>query len=149
MNYKNYFSALFLLLSAACFANEDIKTNSENSSKVFYLEEKLVSKEISVDELNDENFSSKIEEGYVLVDFFAPWCGPCRSFGPIFVKVAQDMQGIASFYKLNVDNASKTTSEYQVKSIPTIVLFRDGKEISRHVGSLTEEGLKEFVESNL
>ena len=77
-----------------------------------------------------------------LVDFFAPWCGPCRNFAPILEKVANDFKGIVNVFKINVDDNSELASLYKVRSIPTSIIFKDGEAIDTFIGSLPEEELR-------
>lgn len=80
-----------------------------------------------------------------IIDFYADWCGPCRMLTPVLEKVAQKLHGKVSIYKLDIDEAQKTAASFQVTSIPTLVLFKDGKEIGRLVGLRDEETIKDFV----
>lgn len=84
--------------------------------------------------LTDANFESTIGKGVVLVDFWAPWCGPCRVQGPIVDEVADEMFSKASVCKLNIDENPKTARKYGIQSIPTILIFRDGKPVQKFVG---------------
>lgn len=95
--------------------------------------------------LTEENFNEGIRSGLVLIDFYADWCGPCRMLTPVLEKVAQKLHGKVSIYKLDIDEAQKTAASFQVTSIPTLVLFKDGKEIGRLVGLRDEETIKDFV----
>ena len=93
------------------------------------------------------NFEDQIlnSVGLTVVDFWAPWCGPCMMFKPIFEEVSKDMTDI-NFYKLNVDNNKDITKKLGIMSIPTIILFKDGKEAKRNIGILSKEELKKFLE---
>lgn len=83
--------------------------------------------------LDDENFESTIKEGVTLVDFYADWCGPCRMVGPIVEKIAEEKKGV-TIAKLDIETAQKTTAAFRVTSIPTIIIFKNGKEVERFVG---------------
>ncbi len=87
-------------------------------------------------ELNDNNFEQEVlkSDQPVLVDFFAEWCGPCKMQAPIIDELEKEYKGKAKIYKLDVDKAQETASKYQVMSIPTIVIFKDGKEVERLMG---------------
>ncbi len=89
--------------------------------------------------LTAENFKSTIEstDKPVLVDFFADWCMPCKMFAPILEKVAEKIGDTAVIAKINIDEAEAIAMEYRVMSIPTVILFKDGKETQRHVGALS------------
>jgi thioredoxin 1 len=97
-------------------------------------------------ELNDANFDSQIQNGTTLVDFWAPWCGPCRMQGPILDRVAMQAQGKATVAKVNVDNAPGVATTYGIQSIPTLIVFRDGKPVRGFVGVQSEAALLAALE---
>lgn len=97
--------------------------------------------------LNDENYKKNIEKGVTLVDFYADWCGPCRAIAPVIEELANEMKGKVSIAKLDIDKAQKATAEFQVTSIPTLILFKDGKEQQRIVGLRDKATLKKLCES--
>lgn len=109
--------------------------------------EDTMSKNIKI--LDESNFSKEIEKGVTLVDFFAEWCGPCRMLAPVVEEVAQNLKGKAFFAKVDIDKQVKLAIQYQVTSIPTLILFKDGEEIDRIVGLRDEKALTEFVEKAL
>lgn len=85
--------------------------------------------------LNDERFESEIKSGVVLVDFWAPWCGPCRMQTPIMEEVASKLSADkATIAKVNIDEAQQTAASYGVRSIPTLILFKDGQKVKEWVG---------------
>ena len=84
--------------------------------------------------LTDENFQQSIAKGITLVDFYATWCGPCRMIAPIIEQLAGMMQGKAQIAKLDIDQAQQATNTLQITSVPTVILFKDGKEVKRVVG---------------
>lgn len=84
--------------------------------------------------LTDENFQQTIATGVTLVDFHATWCGPCRMIAPIVEQLSGMMQGKAQIAKLDIDQAQQTTNSLQITSVPTVILFKDGKEVKRVVG---------------
>ena len=96
---------------------------------------------------DDANFQEEIKKGTVLVDFYADWCGPCRMMTPALEKVAKEVKHKALIGKLNIDNAQKTAAQYQVSSIPTLILYKEGKEMGRLVGLRDAASIKQFVES--
>ncbi len=96
-------------------------------------------------ELNDANFEEKIKTGIVLVDFWAPWCGPCRSQVPIIEALAEKVEGKAVVAKLNVEEAANAAGKFGVMSIPTLIVFKDGEEAQRFVGVQSEETLLEAM----
>lgn len=101
----------------------------------------------SIETLNDNNFSEKTAKGVIVVEFYADWCGSCRLLAPIFNKVAAELEGSANFYKLNIDESRKSTHKFSIKSIPTVILLRDGKEIKRHSGYCDSSTLKDFIKT--
>lgn len=84
--------------------------------------------------LNDQTFESQIKKGITFVDFWAPWCMPCKMMGPIINELAEDDSISASIAKLNVDENKKISAKYGVRGIPTSILFKNGKEVKRFVG---------------
>ena len=82
----------------------------------------------NVVEANDKTFATEIENGYAIVDFWAVWCGPCRAFAPVFEELSDEYKDLVKFVKVNVDYAPQTAQSYQIKSIPTLILFKDGKQ---------------------
>jgi len=95
--------------------------------------------------LTEDTFEQEISSGVTLVDFYADWCGPCRMLTPVLEDVAKDIDGKATIAKIDIDQAQKTASSFQVTSIPTLVLFKDGKEVGRLVGLRDKDTIKEFV----
>lgn len=96
-------------------------------------------------ELTDITFESEIKKGIFLVDFHAVWCGPCRMLSPTLEKIAENFKGKISVVKMDIDKEQNTAMRYQVTSVPTVILFKDGKEINRLVGLRDFESLKSFV----
>jgi thioredoxin 1 len=95
--------------------------------------------------ITEDNFLETIKKGVTLVDFYADWCGPCRMMVPSLEQVAGDFKGEVNVVKLDVDAAQRIASEYQVSSIPTLILFKDGKEMDRVVGVQNADALKKFI----
>lgn len=99
--------------------------------------------------LNDDNFQSEIAKGVTLVDFYADWCGPCRMIAPIVEELATKMNGKAKIAKVDIESAQQVTANFGVTSIPTIIIFKDGEEVSRVVGLKNLETLENLVNSQL
>jgi thioredoxin 1 len=91
--------------------------------------------------LTDQNFSNKTKSGLVLVDFWASWCMPCKLMVPVLNDLAEEVDGKVTIAKLNVDEAKATASKFAVRSIPTLILFKNGKELHRFVGVKTKDYL--------
>jgi thioredoxin 1 len=89
----------------------------------------------------DANFAAETASGLVLVDFWAPWCGPCQMMGPIIKALAEEFAGKAKIGKLDVDENIQTAQRFQVMSIPTIKIFKDGKEVASFLGVQSQEKL--------
>ena len=99
--------------------------------------------------LNEENFHEEVAKGVVLVDFYADWCGPCKAIAPIVTDLSAEMQGKAVVAKVNVDDAQGIAGEYNVVSIPTLILLKDGKEVKRVVGIKDKASLRQMIEAAL
>ncbi len=95
--------------------------------------------------ITEDTFDAATKQGIVLVDFYADWCGPCRMIAPHLETLSKELEGQASIVKLDVDHAQQIASKYQVTSIPTLILFREGKEVGRIVGVRDLKALREFI----
>ena len=102
-----------------------------------------------IKKLSNEDFKASIAEGLVLVDFFAEWCPPCRMLVPILEEIAEEMHGKVKLCKIDIDHAQNVTSEFQVTSVPTLILFKNGKEVNRTEGLKDADVLKEFISEYL
>ncbi|MEO8217444.1 MAG: thioredoxin [Acidobacteriota bacterium] len=104
-----------------------------------------------VQQISDKDFDKDVlqSDKPVLVDFWAPWCGPCRIIGPIVEDLAPTYEGRMAIGKLNVDENPETAQKYQVSSIPTLMIFKDGKVADRAIGALPKSELQKFMDRNL
>ena len=103
--------------------------------------------EKKVTSLNDTDFDTTIAEGVTLVDFWAPWCGPCRMQVPILEELAESVNGQTKIAKLNVDEAGTVAERFGVQAIPTLLLFKDGNEVQRFIGVQSKETLINAISS--
>jgi len=99
--------------------------------------------------LTDQNFDEEVLKSNkpVLIDFWAPWCGPCQMFGPIIEEVAKEIGDKAKILKLNVDENQETAEKYNISGIPAILFFKDGKEVERMTGVQQKDALIKKLES--
>lgn len=103
-----------------------------------------------IKQITPENFDSVVNDSLpVLVDFWAPWCGPCRSLSPIVDEVADELAGKLVVAKCNVDDNQDLAMKYGVMSIPTLIVFKNGEEIDRSVGALPKARLQALLEKHL
>ncbi|MFA6022783.1 MAG: thioredoxin [Candidatus Pacearchaeota archaeon] len=104
-------------------------------------------------EANDGNFDKEVIEKskkvIVVVDFWASWCGPCRMLGPVMEKLAEDYKGKFILAKVSVEENSEKPGEYDVSSIPSVKMFKNGKVVDEFVGAIPESRIKEWLDKNL
>ncbi len=99
--------------------------------------------------VTDTSFATDVlqAEGPVLVDFWAEWCGPCRAIAPSLEEIGAEYAGRLTIAKVNIDENPKTPNDYNVRGIPTLILFKDGKQVSQKVGAAPKSVLKQWVAS--
>ena len=100
--------------------------------------------------VNDENFEQVVlkSDKPVLVDFFATWCGPCRQMLPVVTELSEEMKGL-KIVKLDVDEAGKTAEKYEIQSIPTMILFKNGQVKATRNGASTKSELQDWILTNI
>jgi len=121
----------FLLSTGSVFSQE-----SENKTK----------NKPEIVTLTSSNYKAEISKGLVFVDFWASWCGPCRRIAPILEQISKEYQDSVKIGKLNVDNYKKFAISHDVQALPTIVVYKDGKEMTRIVGLVAKEDLVKVIE---
>jgi thioredoxin 1 len=99
-----------------------------------------------IKKLSDQNFEHQIKNGIMLVDFWATWCMPCKMMAPVLNNLSEELTGNASVGKLDVDQNRAASAKYGVRSIPTLVLFKNGNEINRFVGVKTKDFLLKEIQ---
>ena len=97
--------------------------------------------------LTEGAFQQETKQGLVLVDFYADWCGPCRMMTPVLEKVADELAGKVTIAKIDIDQSQQIATQFQVSSIPTLVLLNAGKEAGRLVGLRDAAAIKDFIQS--
>ena len=104
-----------------------------------------------VSDVNDQNFEAQVlnSDKPVLVDFWAPWCAPCRMLAPTVEAVAEKYASAAKVVKLNVDENPSVSQRYGIKGIPTLILFKNGKEEERVVGATSKEAISRMIDKHV
>ena len=97
--------------------------------------------------VTDGTFESSVLKSSlpVLVDFWAPWCGPCRAIGPVVDELAVEYEGKVAIFKMNVDENPATPGKYGIRAIPTLILFKDGQVVEQVTGAVSKSNLKDLI----
>ena len=98
--------------------------------------------------INNDNFNTSIESGVCVVDFFATWCGPCKMLAPVFEELSGEMDEV-NFFKVDVDQALDVARRYAITTVPTMIIFKNGKEVQRIVGFVPKEQIKSKIKAHL
>ena len=99
--------------------------------------------------IKSDEFRAEISEGVVLVDFFATWCGPCKMLAPVLEELGEELTGKAKIVKVDIDQSMDLADEFRITSVPTMILFKNGKAVESLVGFLPKERIKQVIEANL
>lgn len=99
--------------------------------------------------VDSNEFKSEIESGITVVDFFATWCGPCKMLAPVLEGLAGEMEGKVKFIKVDIDQSLDLANEFQISSVPTMIIFKDGQKADQLVGFLPKERIQQAIEANL
>ena len=104
---------------------------------------------MAIEHVTDQNFSEKTSEGLVLVDFWAPWCGPCKMIAPVLDEIDSEMGDKVKIVNLNVDENQETAGKYGVMSIPTLLLMKDGNIVDQVIGFQPKDALVNVINKHV
>lgn len=104
-----------------------------------------------VKHINQDEFEKEVinEEGVVVVDFFATWCGPCKMLAPVFEQAGEEMKNDATFLKVDIDQSLELAQQFRISTVPTMMIFKDGKPVETLVGFMPKERIVQKVKSHL
>jgi len=100
-------------------------------------------------ELTNDNFETTVNSGVSLVDFWAPWCGPCRMIAPVIEELAEDFEGKANICKVNTDEQQDLAVKFGIRSIPTILFMKDGQVVDQMIGAASKQAFADKINSLL
>ena len=134
---KTIFASLVILISLVAYNTNAYaqKTDKKADSKVLTI--------------TDNDFDKTIKKGITLVDFWAVWCGPCKMIAPFVAELAGEYEGKAKIGKVDVDNNPNISTTYGIRSIPTILIFRDGKIVDQIIGAVPKQALAQKLDAQL
>ncbi|HSQ97352.1 MAG TPA: thioredoxin [Rickettsiales bacterium] len=101
-----------------------------------------------ITEINDTNFDSSISSGVCLIDFWAPWCGPCRMLSPVIDELSEEMKEV-KFFKFNVDEGKQTPTKFNIMGIPALLLFKDGKMVAQRSGMAPKKIIQDWITNSI
>lgn len=106
---------------------------------------------MGISHTNDKDFEKDVNHSDlpVLIDFWAEWCGPCKMIGPILEELSEELEGKIKVVKIDVDNNNQTAMNYSIRSIPTLIIIKDGVVQAQHIGAASKAQVKEFINQNI
>ena len=104
---------------------------------------------MTVQELTDNNFTQEVSKKNAIVKFSAPWCAPCKQLLPILEDVSEEFSDSFNFFKINIDETQKTATQHQIRSVPTLLIFKNGKVVDRQIGSLPKTKIVDWLKKHV
>tara|TARA_B100000686_G_C16601427_1_gene868865 strand:+ start:720 stop:1040 length:321 start_codon:yes stop_codon:yes gene_type:complete len=106
---------------------------------------------MGISHTNDTNFEKDVNQSDlpVLIDFWAEWCGPCKMIGPILEEISEELDDKIKIVKIDVDNNNQTAMKYSIRSIPTLMVIKDGIVQGQHIGAASKAQIQEFINENI